>query len=74
MCDNVKEYNSIIIDKSFRNLGGQPRKFTQGYNECKEEVEDYFKYYVVEDDLIKEYDKLNDTHYYRSMFMAWLLQ
>lgn len=41
--DNVKEYNSIIIDKSFRNLGGQPRKFTQGYNECKEEVEDYFK-------------------------------
>ena len=40
---NVKEYNSIVIDKSFRNLGGQPRKFTQGYKECQEEVQEYFQ-------------------------------
>lgn len=40
---NVKEYNSIIIDKSFRNLGGKPRKFTQGYQACSEEVTEYFQ-------------------------------
>ena len=40
---NVKEYNSIIIDKTFRNLGGKPKKFTQGYQECNEEVTEYFQ-------------------------------
>ena len=39
---NVKEYNSIIIDKTF-NQCGQPKKFQNGYNECQEEIQDYFQ-------------------------------
>ena len=39
---NVKEYNSIIIDKTFKQCG-KPKKFTQGYQECQEEINDYMQ-------------------------------
>ena len=39
---NVKEYNALIVDKSFSQCG-KPKKFTKGYNECQEEIKDYFK-------------------------------
>ena len=41
--DNVKEYNSLVIDKSFKNCGLKTKKFMLGYNECKEEIEEYFQ-------------------------------
>ena len=39
---NVKEYNSIMIDKSFKQIG-RPKKFSKGYKECQEELEEYFQ-------------------------------
>lgn len=39
---NVKEYNSIIIDKTFKQMN-KPLKYSKGYKECQEEVADYLQ-------------------------------
>ena len=44
--DNVKEYNQILIDKSFRNLGntnGHYKQIFKSNDECIEECTGYFK-------------------------------
>ena len=39
---NVKEYNSIIIDKTFSQMN-KPLKYSKGYQECQEEIHDYMQ-------------------------------
>lgn len=39
---NVKEYNSIVIDKTFKQMN-KPLKYSKGYQECQEEINDYMQ-------------------------------
>lgn len=39
---NVKEYNSIVIDKTFKQMD-KPLKYSKGYKECQEEINDYMQ-------------------------------